>query len=204
MRGAASESTGGGVGERFECVASPSSALRAPSPLKGEGTPAHDSEGVDLERPADWGLRLSAEASDALPFSLEGRRWREAPDEGGVTGTKVQVGEATTARARSLRRSQTEAERRMWSLLRDRRLAGHKFRRQVPVGPYVADFACYEANLLIELDGSQHAGSIRDELRDAELRRRGFKILRFWNSELTDHPQAVLDAIWHAIQRRSA
>lgn len=91
----------------------------------------------------------------------------------------------------------------MWFLLRDRRLAAFKFRRQVPICRYVADFACFEAKLVVELDGSQHAGSLRDKLRDAELARRGFEVLRFWNRDLFLERDAVLNAIVVAVDGSS-
>jgi very-short-patch-repair endonuclease len=73
--------------------------------------------------------------------------------------------------ARGLRREATDAERRLWSLLRNRQLGGFKFRRQVPIGPYIADFICFDRRLIIEADGGQHADSAYDEARDAWLRR---------------------------------
>jgi very-short-patch-repair endonuclease len=88
-------------------------------------------------------------------------------------------------------------------VLRDRRLVGFKFRRQVPVGAYVADFACFEARLIVELDGSQHFGSARDAIRDAELARRGFEVLRVWNNELTHNRNGVLESVLAAIERRT-
>lgn len=91
----------------------------------------------------------------------------------------------------------------MWFLLRDRRLAAFKFRGQVPICRYVADFACFEAKLVVELDGSQHAGSLRDKLRDAELARRGFEVLRFWNRDLFLERDAVLNAIVVAVDGSS-
>jgi 2-isopropylmalate synthase len=103
---------------------------------------------------------------------------------------------ATTARARALRRSMTEAERQLWYLLRSRRFSGYKFRRQVPVGPYIADFLCYEARLIIEADGSQHAESAGDAKRDGWLAAQGFRLLRFWNSEILTARQVVADTIF--------
>ena len=88
----------------------------------------------------------------------------------------------------------------LWELLRNRRFVGHKFRRQVPVGIYIADFACHVARLIVELDGSQHVESVHDERRDAVLRQHGYRILRVWNSDLTDNRDGVLEAIWHALQ----
>jgi very-short-patch-repair endonuclease len=90
----------------------------------------------------------------------------------------------------------------MWSLLRDRRLVGIKFRRQVPIGRFVADFVCYEAKLVVELDGSQHAGSEYDKRRDAKLARRGFQVLRFWNADLFLQRDAILDFIFHTVEQR--
>ncbi|MEP7241129.1 MAG: endonuclease domain-containing protein [Devosia sp.] len=117
----------------------------------------------------------------------------------GEGGRRPDEGGAGTARARSLRRRSTDAERRLWELLRDRRLATHKFRRQVPIGPYVADFACYDARLVVELDGSQHAESAHDARRDLELGRRGFRVLREWNNDLSQRRDAVLEAIVAAL-----
>jgi very-short-patch-repair endonuclease len=89
----------------------------------------------------------------------------------------------------------TEAEDKLWHELRSRRLDRIKFRRQVPIGCYIADFACLEAKLIVEIDGSQHADSVRDHERDAELRSRGFRILRFWNDEALRELDAVCDTI---------
>ncbi|MFK0691241.1 endonuclease domain-containing protein [Mesorhizobium sp. IMUNJ 23033] len=97
--------------------------------------------------------------------------------------------------ARSLRREMTEAEGRLWHELRDRRLDRIKFRRQMPVGRYVADFVCFEAGLIIEIDGSQHANSDSDRTREAELRARGFRVLRFWNDDVLKDLNAVCDTI---------
>ncbi|MFL5145438.1 MAG: endonuclease domain-containing protein [Microvirga sp.] len=94
-------------------------------------------------------------------------------------------------RARQMRREPTEAERRMWRLLRDRRLGGFKFRRQEQLGRYIVDFVCFERKLIVELDGSQHAESAYDAERDAWLRSRDFVVLRFWNNEVFDHPAGV-------------
>ena len=99
-----------------------------------------------------------------------------------------------------LRRRSTEAEDLLWYILRDRRFANYKFRRQVPIGPYVADFVCYQSKLVVELDGSQHAESFRDEKRDAELERRGFRVLRLWNRQLNAERDTVMAAIWFALQ----
>jgi very-short-patch-repair endonuclease len=97
--------------------------------------------------------------------------------------------------ARSLRRDMTEAEEKLWRELRDRRLDRIKFRRQAPIGKYVADFACLEAKLIVEIDGSQHAESAHDAMRDAELKSRGFRVLRFWNDNVLRDIDGVCDTI---------
>ena len=99
-----------------------------------------------------------------------------------------------------MRRSPTFAEQKMWGLLRKRRLLDLKFRRQVPIGPYIADFASYELKLIVELDGSQHAEDAGDSKRDADLARRGFKVLRVWNNDVLARPGAVIEAILAALE----
>jgi len=97
--------------------------------------------------------------------------------------------------ARTLRREMTDAEDRLWQELRDRRLDRIKFRRQMPIGKYVADFVCLEARLIVEIDGSQHAESDSDRVRHAELKARGFRVLRFWNDDVLKDLNAVCDTI---------
>ena len=101
----------------------------------------------------------------------------------------------TTSRARQLRAKQTDAERKLWFLLRDRRLTGFKFRRQVPIGPYIADFACFQTRLIVEADGGQHAGAAHDAERDTWLSAQGYRILRFWNSDDLTNPEGVMTRI---------
>jgi very-short-patch-repair endonuclease len=102
----------------------------------------------------------------------------------------------TATRARQLRASQTEVERLLWLRLRDRRLNGAKFRRQVPFGPYIVDFVCMEAKLVIELDGGQHGEqSTYDGARTDFLKSQGYRVLRFWNNELLENEQGVLTTI---------
>ena len=99
------------------------------------------------------------------------------------------------ARARAMRRAPTEAELCLWRLLRDRRLGGHKFRRQVPIGPYIVDFLCVMARLIVEADGSQHGESIRDKSRDAYLACHGWTVLRLWNHDILRNRESVIDTI---------
>ena len=94
--------------------------------------------------------------------------------------------------ARGMRRVATDAERKLWFLLRDRRLAGIKFRRQAPFGPYVLDFVCFERRVVVEVDGGQHAESERDDVRDARLREEGFDVVRYWNNDVLKNPEGVL------------
>jgi very-short-patch-repair endonuclease len=101
--------------------------------------------------------------------------------------------------ARKLRRDATDAERTMWLLLRDRRLGGVKFRRQVPVGSYVADFASIEHRLVVEPDGGQHADSPSDVRRDAFLADAGWRVLRFWNNDMLTNRDGVLEVILRAL-----
>jgi len=99
-------------------------------------------------------------------------------------------------RARELRGNPTEAEKRLWSTLRLKRIDGHRFRRQVPIGPYVVDFACLARRLIIEVDGGQHAGRVtQDDARTAWLERQGFHVLRFWNNEVLGNIEGVFDVI---------
>jgi 2-isopropylmalate synthase len=99
------------------------------------------------------------------------------------------------SRARAMRGSPTDAELRLWRLLRDRRLNGLKFRRQVPVGPYIVDFLCIASRLVVEADGSQHAESDHDDVRDTYLRSQGWTVLRFWNCDVLRTRESVLDTI---------
>jgi len=116
-----------------------------------------------------------------------------------MTITKRPV--ANTARARALRRDSTEAERKLWSLLRSRRLSAYKFRRQFPIGPYIADFACFARRLVIELDGGQHASAQSyDEARTRYLESQGWRVLRFWNNDALANPEGVLTMTLEALQ----
>jgi very-short-patch-repair endonuclease len=104
--------------------------------------------------------------------------------------------------ARRLRSDQTDAEERLWRLLRGRQLGGFKFRRQHPLGPYVADFFCFEAGLVIELDGGGHAEEeqrTHDLVRDDALRSQGLRVVRVTNKDVLTRTEVVLQAIWDAL-----
>ena len=102
---------------------------------------------------------------------------------------------------KALRNRMTDAEQRLWQRLRERQLAGCKFRRQHPFFDYILDFVCLEKSLVIEIDGGQHleSESDRERDRDRRLREAGFRVLRFWSNEVLQQTDAVLEAIWSAL-----
>jgi very-short-patch-repair endonuclease len=105
--------------------------------------------------------------------------------------------------AKTLRRTQTDAERKLWFVLRGRQFAGFKFRRQQPIGPYIVDFVCFEARLVIELDGNQHGsdqGAAYDQTRTRFLEKEGFRVIRIPNHEIHRGFDTVRDAIAHHLQ----
>lgn len=104
--------------------------------------------------------------------------------------------------ARELRRNQTDAESLLWSILRNRRFGDFKFRRQHPLGRFILDFYCHDAKLSIELDGGQHntdEGRRSDETRTQKIASQGIRELRFWNYEVLQETESVLEAIWNAL-----
>ena len=108
--------------------------------------------------------------------------------------------------ARELRRRQTDEEKELWRLLRGRRFAGFKFRRQYVVGGHILDFYCADAKLAVELDGFQHGlpeGIQHDEVREKYLAERGIETLRFWNHQWQENRDGCLLEIWNALQRRT-
>ncbi|WP_218628088.1 endonuclease domain-containing protein [Variovorax sp. dw_954] len=112
--------------------------------------------------------------------------------------------ERARVRAKALRAVPTDAETLLWYHLRDRRPSGFKFRRQRPIGPYFADFACLEARLVIELDGGQHADAVEyDQRRTDLIQAEGFRVLRFWNNEVLGQTEAVLEVILRALNENA-
>ena len=110
----------------------------------------------------------------------------------------------TTSRARQLRARQTDAERKLWFLLRDRRLNSAKFRRQVAIGNYIVDFICQEAKLIVELDGGQHADQVAyDTARTNWLEGVGYRVLRIWNNDLNGNEEGVLTAIFNELDQNA-
>ena len=110
-------------------------------------------------------------------------------------GEGLQMTEIPSERARELRRDATDAERRLWSALRDRRLRGYRFRRQHPIGDFIADFACTRHCLIVEADGGQHADNEADHRRTAWLEAEGWRVLRFWNNDVLANTDGVIETI---------
>jgi very-short-patch-repair endonuclease len=123
--------------------------------------------------------------------------------------TKVKLPERRDALkqplAAKLRQSAQDPERKLWALLRAKRLGNLRFPRQQPIGPYVVDFYCSAAKLVVELDGSQHgerSGVLYDEARTEGLNARGYRVLRIWNGELLKDPDGVLEFIYRAATKK--
>jgi very-short-patch-repair endonuclease len=114
---------------------------------------------------------------------------------------QIRTGPAARDAARRLRKNMTEAEKRLWYRIRNRQLSEHQFRKQVSFGSYITDFCCLKEHLVIELDGGQHA-----EITEYELRRRayleanGYRVLRFWNNEVFDNIEGILETIVRALK----
>ncbi|HKU95687.1 MAG TPA: endonuclease domain-containing protein [Vineibacter sp.] len=114
--------------------------------------------------------------------------------------------DAHTDRARALRQTSTDAERRLWNLLRGRRLGGFKFRRQYAIGNYIADFVCVERRLIVELDGGQHAEAdtiAYDATRNLWFEQHGYRVLRLWNAEFLMNVEDATEAIWVSLRAPS-
>jgi len=98
----------------------------------------------------------------------------------------------------------TEAEQRLWQKLKRRQLAGMKFRRQQPIGPFIVDFVCFECRVIVEVDGGQHAEQVPYDMdRSGWLETRGYRVLRFWNNEVLAHTDAVAQAILDCVEQRA-
>ena len=107
-------------------------------------------------------------------------------------------------RARNLRRDMTEAEQRLWRMLRSPQTEGYRFRRQAPIGGFIADFVCQAARLIVEIDGGQHDPSSEAEAsRTRFLEAEGYRVLRFWNNEVLDNPEGVRAVIADALHQGS-
>ncbi|MGN6534339.1 MAG: endonuclease domain-containing protein [Mesorhizobium sp.] len=109
---------------------------------------------------------------------------------------------SATVRARALRQGGNIAEARLWNELKDRKLGGFKFVRQLPIGPFFADFACREAHLVVEVDGRQHADRASDKARDIFMQREGYSVLRFWNTDIFGNLGPVCETILATLHGR--
>ena len=151
--------------------------------------------------PPDGGEDM--QAADLAPILSPhevGERCRgEAETERGAGQTRSRRKPGTTKRARALRWTENDAEGVLWQELRSRRLGGYHFIRQLPVGPYFADFCCRKAKLVIEVDGSQHVYSLSDRRRDDYMRSAGYSVLRFWRDDVLKQRLSVCDTILAAL-----
>jgi crossover junction endodeoxyribonuclease RuvC len=164
------------------------------------------------------GVHATADAADALAVAICHAHYRGAPTLAGATAPSPQPsprggegaerrtyapkpGKGLIADARRLRVDGTDVETRLWQSLRNEQL-GIEFRRQAPVLNYIADFLAHDAKLIVELDGSQHADGLTDDRRTAALQQAGFRVLRFWNDEVDDNLDGVLQTIAAAIGSR--
>ena len=108
-----------------------------------------------------------------------------------------------TLRSRELRSNSTDAEKLLWRHLRNRQLEGVRFNRQVPIGPYICDFAARTAKLIVELDGGQHAEALQYDLsRTRFLQSRGYRVIRFWNNDVLQNIEGVVESILQALADR--
>ena len=164
-----------------------------PSPLAGEGAERQAAKLASLRREAGEG----AFTKNLSP----GRSRPPSPTRG--EGTELVARDLATSRARSLRLNMTDAERKLWYAFRDRRFADFKFRRQVPIGPFIADFICYDARVVIEVDGSQHADSSSDARRDRWFAANDFLVLRFWNNDVLRNREGVLISVLETLHQRT-
>jgi very-short-patch-repair endonuclease len=148
---------------------------------------------------------FSGERSPPVP-SPQGERGKNRPSGPLALWERARVRAASMAykyppkkqrdRARRLRRNETDAEHRLWMRLRAGQFEGLKFRRQQPIGPFIADFCCLDRKLVLELDGGQHAlKAEEDKRRDAFLMRQGYRVLRFWDHEVLQELDAVLERV---------
>ena len=164
----------------------------APSPLAGEGWGEGSRDAAGL-----GAFEMQTGEGGTTPHPSASQPPSPARGEG---KTRLPTQAILRERARSMRHEPTEAERKLWHLLRDRRFSGFKFRRQVQIGRYIADFVCPAKRLIVEVDGGQHAESIYDTERDAWLGAQGFRVCRFWNADILMRPDEVCDTLWHELE----
>ncbi len=105
-----------------------------------------------------------------------------------------------TQKVRSLRQSQTDAEQKFWSKVRNRQINGYKFYRQRQIGFYTVDFVCRDVDLVVEIDGGQHCENMKDIARTEYLNKKGYKVIRFWNNEVLENMDGVLYRLQEEIE----
>jgi very-short-patch-repair endonuclease len=102
-----------------------------------------------------------------------------------------------TKRAKELRKNMTDAEKKIWQMIRKRQILGNKFRRQVPIGPYIADFVCFEKKVIVEIDGGQHkTREGYDQKRTKWFQSQGFRVIRFWNNDVLKNIEGVTERLY--------
>lgn len=188
-RSAAGEGSGGAVsrGRSGSRGPLPGNSLRSrpSSPARGEGKiAAGEGSGGGASR------GRSGSRGPSPGYSLRSRPSSPVKGEGKIERVR---------RARTLRSRLTSAERKLWYALRDRRFESFKFRRQVPMGRFIADFVCFEARLIVEVDGGQHADSPRDQYRDRWFTANRFRVLHFWNNEVLSNLEGVMTVLAEAL-----
>lgn len=167
-----------------------------PSPLAGEGGSSRSGEPGEgdfancNERPVNTTKR-----------TLTRPHLVRAPSPARGEGKCAATSTLQKHRSRKLRKTMTDAERKLWFAIRDRRFAGAKFRRQVPIESFIADFCCFELRLIVEVDGGQHNGSRRDVQRDRWFMANGYRTLRFWNNDVLRNLDGVLTQLVAEIAR---
>jgi len=150
-------------------------------------------EGRELAKPGSF--PLPPEGVEVAPRSGDGVGE-------GIQETRSRRRTGTTTRARRLRQGGNQAEALLWLELKNRKLGGYRFTRQLPIGSYFVDFACRERWLVVEVDGSQHADSPRDEIRDEFICSQGYSVLRFWNTDVLKHRASICETILAALNDR--
>ena len=134
-------------------------------------------------------------SAEPVPHPIAGEGQPERSD-----GRERERRKLLRGRAKTMRSTATPAEHRLWQILRGKRFDGYKFKRQLPIDDYIADFVCLGRRLIVEADGGQHSERARDIRRDAYLEAQGFRVLRFWNNEIFTNEEGVLTRILDALQ----
>ncbi|RUX29719.1 endonuclease domain-containing protein [Mesorhizobium sp. M7A.F.Ca.US.011.01.1.1] len=146
---------------------------------------------------------MTSQNECSSPPQSGGEVARAKPEtERGTPDTPSRRSPEKIARARALRHGDNQAEATLWNELKAKRLGGYKFVRQMPIGPYFADFSCRGEELVVELDGIQHAESSYDRRRDEFMRGEGFSVLRFWNVDVLRNSRSVCETILAALEGR--